>query len=72
MTTQPAPVSGVPNQSTQDLKTQASVNLPSQPQQMMPAQQQADIENLRYRTQRGDDQALAERLMHTEHLVPKT
>lgn len=69
---QPVPQGTPSGQSAQDLKVQASVNLPSQPQAVIPAQTQEDIQQLRVRTRYGDDEALAQRLMHTEHIVPKT
>lgn len=55
----------------QDNKAQGSAQVPSQPGNLPEPIFDQALESLRYRTRRGDDQALAERLKATEHIVPK-
>jgi hypothetical protein len=76
--TQPQAAPQVPAQavgggvSTQDLRAQASADFQSQPPQVLPnPQMDRQLEGLQARTRLGDDQALAERLKYTEHIVPK-
>ena len=56
-----------------ELKQQGSAGVTSQPQQQAPHFQEVDdeIRILRNKTRFGDDNALAERLKHTPHILPK-
>jgi len=69
-TTPVAQPSGQPT--AQDLKAQAAVSVQSMPQQVIATPEVvAEMQALRSKTRLGDDQALAERLKYTEHIIPK-
>lgn len=55
----------------QENKAQGSAQVPSQPGNLPEPTFDPALEALRFRTRRGDDSALAERLKATEHIVPK-
>jgi hypothetical protein len=59
---------------TQDAANQAKADavasVSNTPQQLYTTQGDADLENLRVKTRYGDDESLAMRLMHTEHILP--
>lgn len=56
----------------QNLKQQVAATVTGQPQQVVQSVQDSqELQTLRLKTQRGDDWALAERLKHTPHIVPK-
>lgn len=55
----------------QELKEQANVSVPSQPQQVLPSANAEEMQRLSLRTRLGDDSALAERLKYTEHISPE-
>ena len=56
---------------SKDLKTQGSVQVPSQPQNAPQPASDEDIQRLRLRTRMGDSEALARRLINTEHILPR-
>lgn len=56
---------------SKDLKTQGSVQVPSQPQNAPQPVSDEDIQRLRLRTRMGDSEALARRLINTEHILPR-
>lgn len=55
----------------QDNKAQGSVQVPSQPGNLPEPTYDARLQELRMKTRYGSDEALAERLKATEHIVPK-
>lgn len=60
------------SQAAQALKEQASSQANNQPRGAQSMASDDDLETLRYRTRyQNDDWALAKRLMHTEHIVPR-
>jgi len=52
----------------QEAKEQASVTLQSQPQQVLPSNN-PELETLRMRTRLGDEEALAKRILNTDHVM---
>lgn len=56
---------------SQDLKTQGSVQVPSQPQNAPQPVNDEELQRLRMKTRLGDSEALAKRLINTEHILPK-
>ena len=68
----PTPQGGVQQPTAQELKEQASLSIPSQPQQVLPSSANDEtIKALSEKTRYGDDKALAERLKYTEHILPR-
>lgn len=62
------------SQQAQSVKEQSAAQAVSQPraQVQQEASNEEELQNLRYRTRYlNDDQALAQRIMHTEHILPK-
>jgi len=55
----------------QDNKAQGSAQVPSQPGNLPEPTYDARLQELRMKTRYGSDEALAERLKATEHIVPK-
>lgn len=59
-------------QAAQTLKEQSSAQATSQPRAQQQMSDEQELETLRYRTRYlNDDAALAERIKHTEHILPK-
>lgn len=60
------------SQAAQELKEQVSTQANSQPRAAQQMESEEELETLRYRTRyQNDDWALAKRIMHTEHILPK-
>ena len=60
------------SQAAQQLKEQATSSVASQPRAQESTAEKEELEGLIYRTRYlADDSALAERLKHTEHILPK-
>ncbi len=53
------------------LKEASAANVPSQPQNPSAPSTDEELIRLRFATRHGDDKALAERLLHTEHILAK-
>lgn len=60
-------------QAAAEAKAQATAQVPntSAPAQVYSTQADAELSSLRMKTRLGSDEALAKRLLHTEHIVPK-
>lgn len=60
------------SQAAQALKEQVSTQATGQPRAAQQISDDEELETLRYRTRyQNDDYALAKRIMHTEHILPK-
>lgn len=80
---QPQPVTATPDakkeekakaeaaEKSKELKAQSSAQVPSQPQNAPQPVNDEEIQRLRLKTRLGDSEALARRLINTEHIVPK-
>jgi hypothetical protein len=56
---------------SKELKSQSSAQVPSQPQNAPQPVNDEELQRLRIKTRMGDSDALARRLINTEHIVPR-